>query len=168
MKWFCLHTRPRKETQVAAYCRDQLGQETYFPLLRQYRVIRRVRRLVVGPLFPRYIFCRFDPAEFYRRVRYAPDVGDIVQFGGKPSVVDDALIDDLKRWVGDALDGAVIQPLLRAGDNVQITNGPLSGVTAVILRARDDADRVEILLTLLQQGAKMTIPRTHLELVPAL
>jgi transcriptional antiterminator RfaH len=165
MNWFCIHTKPKKESQVSDCLQEALGFETYCPMLRQYRTIRRVRRLVTSPLFPRYIFCRFDSEESYRYVRYSHDVIDIVQFGGQPAVVSDPLIADLKAWAGIAFDLSVIRSDFRAGDSVKITNGPLRGVAAIILHARDDADRIEILLTLLQQGARMTIPRDQLELM---
>lgn len=165
MNWFCLHTKPKKESQIVTYLRTNLQLETYCPLLQEYRTIRRVRRRVVGPLFPRYVFCRFDPGISFRAVRYAPDIDDIVQFGGRPAVVADALVAELREWAGDALAAAQVQRSLQAGDRVEIAQGPLRGLTAIILHARDDADRVEILLTLLQHGARMSVHRD--QLVPA-
>lgn len=165
MPWYCLHTKPLKEAHVAAHCREPLGLETYFPQLRVYRSIRRVRRLVVGPLFPRYLFCRFDAGASYRAVRYAPDVLDIVHVGQAPVVVDDALIFSLRQWAGDALDESAILPTLRPGSRVEITDGPLRGLTAIIAHAQDGEDRVAILLTLLQHGTRMTISRDQLKAV---
>lgn len=167
MNWFCLLTRPRKEAQVAAYLRDLVGREVYFPRLREYRTIRRKRQVVTGPLFPRYVFCRFEPAGFYRQVRYAPDVIDVVQFGGRPAIVPDALIGELRQWAGDVFDPQAASPTFRLGDQVRITDGPLSGLTAVILRAREDDDRVSILLSLLREGARTTVHRDQLELLAA-
>jgi len=167
MSWYCIHTKPKKESQVAAYCRSFLGLTAYYPQLRERRTIRRVRRVVVGPLFPRYLFCRFDPTESYRRVRYAPDVLDIVQFGDRPAVVAESLIADLQQWAGEALDVNCLPHFLKTGDTVQINGGPLQGVTGVIMRATDDSDRVELLLSLLQEGAKVTVPRDQLELACA-
>ncbi|WP_432214597.1 transcription termination/antitermination NusG family protein, partial [Salmonella enterica] len=69
MKWFCVYTKPQRETYVASYCRDTLGLECYLPQLRQHRTIRRKRQLVTSPLFPRYLFCRFDLGAAYRAVR---------------------------------------------------------------------------------------------------
>src|SRR3954462_7403091 len=30
MNWYCVHSKPQKEAQVATYCRDTLKLETYF------------------------------------------------------------------------------------------------------------------------------------------
>lgn len=163
MNWYCVHTRPKKEAQVAAYCGETLGLETYYPRLRQHRTIRRRRQLVTGPLFPRYIFCRFDAATAYRSVRYAPDAVDLVHVGSRPAVVSDTLIAELKEWAGQAVDVVTVAPQLQTGDRVEITDGPLMGLSAVILNAPNDKDRVAILLSILQCGAQMTISRSQIK-----
>ena len=93
MNWYCVHTKPRKEKQVAAYLHERLSLETYFPRLKQRKTIRRVRRLVTGPLFPRYLFTRFDFSAEYRAVRYSPDVLDVVSSGGRAAIVTGDLAD---------------------------------------------------------------------------
>lgn len=162
MNWFCVHTRPLKEAQIASYLREMLGLETYFPRLKRQKTIRRVKRVVVSPLFPRYLFCRFDLAARFRAVRYAPDVIDVVSFGDRPAVVGDAMIEELKGWAGEAVDIITIQPSLRPGDLVEITDGPMRGLQAVILHDRNDRDRVAVMLSILECGAQMTISRSQL------
>ena len=165
MHWYCVHTRPKKEAQVVDYCRNMLGLETYYPRLKQYKTIRRVRRQVTQALFPRYFFCRFDPVMSYRQVRYAPEALDIVHAGSRPAVVAESLIDELKDWAGEGMEILTLQPSLRVGDRVEITDGPMRGLPAVILQASDDRDRVAILLSILECGAHMTISRSELRLV---
>ena len=162
MNWYCVHTRPLKEQQVATHFHQMLGLEMYFPRLRRQKTIRRVRRVVTSPLFPRYLFCRFDPSLRYRAVRYAPDVIEVVRFGEHPAVVDDGIIEALKNWASDALDIITIQPDLRPGDLVEITDGPMRGLQAVILNSPNDRDRVTVLLSILECGAKMMIGRSQL------
>jgi transcriptional antiterminator RfaH len=163
--WYCLHTKPLKEQQVAAYCTSCLGTETYFPRLRQYRVIRRQRRLVVRPLFPRYLFCRFDPAILYRAVRYAPDILDVVSNGSGPTVVPDALLQNLQSWAGSGVDIITLQPALRVGDQVEITTGPFQGFSGTILMESEERARVTLLLTFLQNGAHLSVDRSDLRLI---
>jgi transcriptional antiterminator RfaH len=167
VNWFCLHTRPQKEAHVESYCRETLGIETYFPRLKEHRTIRRVRRVVTSPLFPRYLFCRIDLANSYRAIRYAPEVISLVHAGDAPAVVSDALIEELKGWAGYEIDRTTLMPSFRPGDAVQVVQGPMQGVSAVILRASDEQDRVTILLSLLQCGAQLTISRAQLERVSA-
>lgn len=162
MNWYCVHTRPLKESQTVSYLQESLGLETYFPRLKRQRTIRRVRRIVTSPLFPRYLFCRFDPSARYRAVRYAPEVIDVVSFGESPTIVSDAVIAELKSWAGEALDIITIQPGFRPGDLVDITDGPMRGLQAVILHDRNDRDRVTVLLSILECGAQMMISRSQL------
>ena len=160
--WFCLHTKPQKEEQVASYCASQLGLQTYFPRLRQHRFIRRKRRFVIRPLFPRYLFCRFDPALLYRAVRYAPDMLEIVSNGSAPTVVADGLIDSLQAWAGNEVDLITLQPNLRVGDSVEIAAGPLQGLSGTILKESEERARVTILLSFLQNGAQLSVDRCDL------
>lgn len=149
------------------YCRETLGVETYFPRLKEHRTIRRVRRVVTSPLFPRYLFAKVDLATSYRALRYAPEVISLVHAGNSPAVVSDQLIDELKSWAGNEIDRTNLLPSLRPGDAVQVVQGPMQGVSAVILRASDEHDRVTILLSLLQHGAQVTISRAQLERLTA-
>jgi transcriptional antiterminator RfaH len=142
-----------------------LRLETYFPRLRRQKTIRRVRRIVTSPLFPRYLFCRFDPSLHYRAVRYSPDVIDVVSFGERPALVDDAIITGLKSWAGEAVDVITVQPGLRPGDLVEITDGPMRGLEAVILHERSDRDRVAVLLSILECSAQVLISRAQLRRV---
>jgi transcriptional antiterminator RfaH len=165
VNWYCLHTKPKREAAVAEYCGTSLGLETYLPRLQQHRTIRRVRRLVTSPLFPRYLFCRLELGTHYRAVRYAPDSLDLVHLGSGPAAVPDTLIGALRTWAGAEGDLLRLPSPLRPGDSVEITDGPMRGLSAVILRAEDEKDRVAILLSALQSGIPATISRSQLRKV---
>lgn len=147
------------------HCAESLGIETYFPKIREQRVIRRVKRTVVRPMFPRYVFCRFEPALHYRAVRYAPDVIDIVQSGQVPTVVQDRILADLKSWAGDVFNLDTRPAPLRAGDVVVIGDGPLMGLRAIVQHNLSESDRVAVLLAFLDCGARTVVPRDQLQLV---
>lgn len=162
LNWYCVHTKPKREEVLAAYYRDTLGLETYFPRLREHRTIRRVRRLVTAPLFPRYVFCRFNPASSYRAVRYAPDALDVVHRGTTPAAVDQGLIAELQAWAGEAVDLITLRPPLKPGDAVEIVDGPMRGLSATIVQCQEDRDRVALLLSTLTSEAQVNIRREHL------
>lgn len=165
MNWYCLHTKPQKEALTALHLNETLGLETYLPRLKRQRVIRRVRRTMTSPLFPRYLFCRFDAAYQYRAVRYSPDIVDVVRFGEQPTVVDPSIIDDLRAWAGEGIDVITLEPQLQTGERVMICEGPMRGLEAVILQARSDRDRVAVLLGVLEFSAQISISRAHLQRV---
>lgn len=103
-----------------------------------------------------------DVSTDYRAVRYAPDVIDVVKFGDRPAIVGESMIDELKSWAGEAIDLITLKPLLGPGDLVEITDGPMQGLQAVILSQRNNRDRVAVLLSMLKYGAQMIISRTQL------
>jgi len=158
MNWYCVHTKPQREKHAVEQLGNQLGFEVFCPDLRITKTIRRVKRLVIEPLFPRYLFCRFDLGLNFRAVRYAHDVVNLVSFGAQPVVVADQLIQDLKFWVSK--EGTLkTQPFLSSGDRVQIIDGPMQGLQAVILEGRSDCERVAVLLSILGNEARLMIDR---------
>jgi transcriptional antiterminator RfaH len=163
MNWFAIHTKPRQET-IAQSSLQREGLETFYPKLRQRKTIRRCRRWVVGPLFPRYLFARFDLDQSGRLARYAKGVAAIVSFGGKPAVVDDSIIHTiLKHSENDII--TVQPPVLKTGDLVEIQTGPFAGLQGLFERELSDSERVVILLHTLAASARLTIPRSEIERV---
>ncbi|MGA2139220.1 MAG: transcription termination/antitermination NusG family protein [Verrucomicrobiia bacterium] len=161
-RWLCVHTRPRRESGAEQYCRAVLGLDTYYPKLKHLKTVRRVKRWIVGPLFPRYFFCRLNLAQNFRAVQYAPQVVGVVSFGGRPSPVDDTIIDHLKQWAGEAVDVVTVRPGFRPGDLVEIADGPLRGLQAVVLQEMSDHDRVAVLLSTLGCQARLIVSRSQL------
>ena len=80
MHWYVIRTKPHQERQAEFHLR-QLSVETFLPLLRHNKRIRRQEKTVVEPLFPRYLFARFDINDRYRAVNYARGVLKIVEIG---------------------------------------------------------------------------------------
>jgi transcriptional antiterminator RfaH len=161
-RWLCVHTRPRRESAAEQYCRETLGLDTYYPRLKHLKTIRRVKRWIVGPLFPRYFFCRLNLAQNFRAVQYAPQVIGVVSFGGRPTPVDDAIIDQIKQWAGKAVDILTVRAGFRPGDLVEIADGPLRGLQAVVLQEMSDHDRVAVLLSTLGCQARLIVSRSQL------
>jgi transcriptional antiterminator RfaH len=161
-RWLCVHTRPRKEAAAERYCREVLGFGTFYPRLKHLKTIRRVKRWVVGPLFPRYFFCRLNLAQNFRAVQYAPQVVSVVSFGGHPTPVDDSIIEQLQQWAGEAVDIVTVRPGFHPGDLVEIADGPLRGLQAVVLQEMSDHDRVAVLLSTLGCQARLIVSRSQL------
>lgn len=122
--------------------------------------------MVTSPLFPRYLFCRADLTTHYRGLRYAPDAIDLVHFGTRPAVVSETLVAELKAWAGDAVDLITLQPSLKIGDRVEVIDGPMRGMSAIILHAEDERDRVAVLLSILQSEAQVLISRSQIRAMP--
>jgi transcriptional antiterminator RfaH len=157
-RWYAIHTKTREEERADSNLRAS-GVETFAPR------IRARRQMYAGgvsyftkPLFPRYIFARFDVNRLYRKVSFTRGVNRIVSFDGNPAVVDDCIVDLIRSRVGG--DGCVrINDEFEAGDHVIIRNGPLTGFTGVFERGLKDADRIMILLTTVNYRPRIVIER---------
>jgi len=156
MNWYCIHTKPQRENYAAEQLAENLSLEVYFPRIRRQKIVRRMRRVVAEPLFPQYLFCRFDLLTEYRAVRYTREVTDVLNFGQNPAVVSDTLIEELKSW-SCAADQTSAEPIFSCGERVEIIDGPMQGLEAVIMRERRGGDRVAVLLSILGCDAQLTI-----------
>jgi transcriptional antiterminator RfaH len=155
MPWYVIRTKPHQERQAEFHLK-QVPVETFLPLLRQNKWIRRQEKTVMDPLFPRYLFARFDINDRYRAVNYARGVLGIVEFGLKPAEVSESVIEAIR----DRLEDGCVIPQARCfqkGQIVQIKGGPLGGLETVFVREMTEQHRVLLLLKMLGLHAKLTV-----------
>ena len=155
VRWHVIRTKPRQEKQAEFHLR-QLRVETFLPMLRQNKMVRRTRKMVLSPLFPGYMFARVDVRTHYRAVSYARGVRTIVGFGGKPAEMSQALIDAIK----GRLENGYLTPdpkHFKRGQILRINSGPLAGLEAVFVREMTDRNRVLLLLNTLGLHAKLNM-----------
>jgi transcriptional antiterminator RfaH len=154
--WFTIQTRPKREW-TARECLTSKGYECFLPSYRQRKrwADRFVEREL--PLFPSYLFCRFDlrATAAIGRVVSTPGVWRIVGFGGKPLAADDQEIEALQR----AIDGRLpTEPWNRipTGARVRVETGPLAGVEAITLPHSNNRKLV-LSVSLLQRTVIVTL-----------
>jgi transcriptional antiterminator RfaH len=155
MRWYVIQAKPHQERQAELHLR-QLSVETFLPLLKHNKRIRRHVKTVVEPLFPRYLFARFDINDRYRAVNFARGVLKIVEFDLKPAEVSESVIEAIR----EQLEGGYVTPKpehFQKGQIVQIKGGPLTGLEAVFIREMTEQHRVLLLLNTLGLHAKLTM-----------
>ena len=152
-RWFALVTLSRHEKAVAQLLRNK-GYDILLPLYahqRRYGVRHRVSEL---PLFPSYLFCRFDPA-VRMPILTTPGVLQVVGAGRIPLSVAELEIESLRRAVEA---GFAMQPcsFWQAGKLGKITCGPLAGVEGIVTSLKPAA-RLVLSVTLLQRSVSLEI-----------
>src|SRR6516162_6192047 len=85
--WYAVRVRSRFEF-VASAVLGERGYETFLPCYRSRRAWSDRMKEVEIPLFPGYLFCRFDAADQYR-VSNSPGVVNVVSVGLRPLPVDE-------------------------------------------------------------------------------
>lgn len=132
---------------AAAHLRS-LGIEVFNPQLRFQRPTRRGPAWTVKPLFPNYLFARFELLALFRRVRYAFGVADIVNFGSRWAEVPDSEIASLRPLWSDGEALALPQPI-EVGGSVVLTGGLFHGMEAQVVALLPARQRVRVLLDFL-------------------
>lgn len=173
--WFCVHAKPAHEAVVVLalrrmtdQVRENVGEiDVYFPRIQVKMPVGGHLRLVVRPLFPRYLFARFTLGKAGRFVASRSQVLGLVQFGPRPSVVPPQVIEELKSW-SQANDPEVFDPTteLKVGQRVVIQSGPFKGMEAELVSHLSDRKRVALLLDHLQSRARLIMDRTNLKAAP--
>jgi len=152
--WFCLRSRPKHEHIAAAHLRMMAGVEVFLPRVRFKRSTRQGLAWVTEALFPNYLFARFDWQQSLRQVQAARGVAGVVHFGDRWPVVETAVIVDLQSSVG-ADEPYLISAGLISGDTVEIAEGAMRGLHAVVTRVMPSRERVAVLMDFL--GRQTTI-----------
>jgi transcriptional antiterminator RfaH len=143
--WFCLRGQPKRE-HIAAACLRQISEtEVFCPRLRFRKPTKRGPIWFVEPMFPGYLFARFDYGAVNRRIRQSPGVSGFVQFGDRLALLPEALISEIRTRTGED-ELLEINRGLEPGQSVQITQGPFQGLEALVTRLISARDRVEILI----------------------
>jgi transcriptional antiterminator RfaH len=146
--WFCLRSKPKSEHVAAGHLRSNLNLEVFAPQVRFRRATRRGAVWVTEPLFPSYLFARYNLREFSHAVHYSPGIKGVVHFGAKWPTVPDQAIQELQQLYGGK-QVHVIDPLPAAGDAVEIAGGAFHGLQAVVNRVLSARHRVAVLLDFL-------------------
>jgi transcriptional antiterminator RfaH len=155
--WFCLKAHPKREHLAAAALRCQWGITCFCPRLRFRKVTRRGTIWFVEAMFPGYLFARFVYAHQHRAIEHASGVQSIVQFGDQVAAVDTDTIAFLQQSAGEQ-ELVTIQPEIRVGQSVQVTDGPLRGLEALVVQLLPARERVRVLLEFLGRPVAMEVP----------
>ena len=154
--WFCLRTQPKHEHIAAAHLRQRLELEVFLPRIRYKRRTRQGVSWVTEALFVSYLFARFDPGTFLRRVQHARGVRSVIHFGNRWPTIPDLTIQELRTFIGEN-ELKVIPDTLNAGDTVEIAGGAFHGLEAVVSRVMPGKQRVAILLDFLGRQTAMEL-----------
>jgi len=151
--WFALSVKSRYEKTVATFLESK-GYEWFLPLYKsRRRWSDRIKEIDV-PLFPGYLFCRFD---IYNRfpVLMIPGVQHIVGGTQLPAPIEASEIEALQAVVNTKLSREP-WPFLQLGDRVKIEQGSLAGVEGILLQIKG-RHRLVLSVTLLQRSVAVDI-----------
>jgi len=141
--WHAIYTQPRWEKKVHKLL-VEAGIESYCPLNTVYRQWSDRIKKVQEPLFKSYVFVRVAPDE-YTKVRMVSGVLNFVYWLGKPAVVKDAEIDNIRKFLNE-YDDVEVKSIeeIEPGSRVVISGGIMMGEEAVALQVFKNTVEVRI------------------------
>jgi transcription antitermination factor NusG len=146
-QWFALQVKPRFEKNTSLLLREK-GFEEFLPLYRCRRRWRHRNAVIELPLFPGYLFCRFDLRD-RMPVLTTPGVFSIVSTAKVPARIPDEEIESIRRVV---CFGRNVEPFPYVeGQNVRIEDGPLRSVEGTIVQVKK-SQRIVVSIKLLQRS----------------
>ena len=159
-KWYAVMAKPAQERSAASTL-EQAGIATYYPEVKESRLVRRKRQVRLVGLFPGYFFAKFEYDRQYRIVSYCRGVRKIVTFGHIPAEVEPALLDEIKSRL--ERDNTIQLSNFKHGEVVRICQGPLAGIKAVFDSSLPRKERVVVLLRTLFHQSRAVVQLSDIE-----
>ena len=161
--WYALHVRPRFEGSVELQLEGK-GYEVFLPTYASRRRWSDRVKTVELPLFPGYVFCRFNIGARLP-ILVTPGVNSIIGVGKTPVPVDPAEICAIRSVIDS---GVASYPCdyIMDGESVRVESGPLEGLVGIVQRSKS-SDRLIVSLTLLMRSVSVEIDRSWVKRVGA-
>jgi len=155
LPWYALRIQSRLASLASTTLRGK-GYQEFLPLYRSRRRWSDRTKELELPLFPGYLFCRFDVSDRLP-ILTTPGVIGIVGIGKTPAPVD---LDEIEAVRAILRSGLAAQPWpsLAVGSKVYIERGPLAGLEGIITNT-DKVYRLIVSVSLLQRSVAVEIDR---------
>ena len=148
MEWFVIQTKPKKEEEAKSYLTTR-GVEIFCPLMENVLVKNGSLNKELKPLFPGYMFGKFDLEKDYALVRWGKGVKKVLGLGGNyPTPVSEEVVEIIRRRLDSH--GIVRKSYhFEANDRVRVKSGPMKDLLGIFERWVSDSERVRVLLNLI-------------------
>ena len=154
--WYGLRTKSRFEKAAAASLAYK-GYQYYRPTYRSRRRWSDRMTEVQAPLFPGYVFCRFDVSQRLP-ILVIPGIVSVVGIGREPASIPDEEIAAIETVLRSGLN-AEPWPYLPEGQRVRVDKGSLNGIEGIVVKSKKGAWRMVVSVTLLQRSLSVEIDR---------
>lgn len=150
MPWYVLYTNPRSEKKTSAHL-AAMGIEVYCPLVTRIQQWSDRKKKVELPLFSSYIFVNIEEQN-REKVFLVKGVVRYLFWLGKPAIVKEEEISEIKKWLATDYTDAEVEHLVR-GDVMEIKEGPFKDYTGIVQEVNNSnikliIESIGIILTL--------------------
>lgn len=162
-RWYALYTRSNFEKRVAEELTAK-HVENYLPLVEQIHQWKDRRKRVEVPVFPGYVFVRFEDSQS-ARLQVLRTSGSVRLLGQADRIepVPDAEIESIRRLLRARVP-CFSHPFLREGAWVRVRRGPLRDVEGLLVRVKSKT-RLVLSVALLSQSVATEIDMADVEVL---
>jgi len=155
-RWYAIRVQSKFES-VASEVLLSKGYEAFLPLYRSVRRWSDRKKTLQLPLFPGYLFCRFNPGDRMLPIITTPGVIGVISAGRTPLPIKDDEIVGLQLMLRSGVEPEP-WPYLGCGAKVLIERGPLAGLEGIVVQNLSQW-RVVVSVELLQRSVAAEIDR---------
>lgn len=158
MTWYALQHKPAQGDRALQHLQNQ-DIACFYPKISVEKIKGGKRSKKLEPLFPGYLFVNLEQTDpRWSKLRSTRGVLRIVGFANKPAPISDAVIQHVK----ESLDSVAEQGGIKAGQAVQLNEGPFEGINA-IFQSYDGEARAIVLINFMQKQQAVSVPVSALK-----
>ena len=143
-KWYALYTKPRWEKKIDSVL-IRKGVESWCPLQKIERQWSDRKKIIEDPLFKSYVFVRIDSLE-KTKVLMTDGVLNFVHYLGKPAVIKDEEVDNIKRYLAekDASIFIISQDGFQPDTKIRVNHGVFMDNEGTVIRGGRKKEYVKL------------------------
>ena len=154
-QWFAIWTRSRHEKLVRDQLEKKSDVDVFLPTIGKWSRWKDRKKKIEWPLFPGYVFARFVADERVGILK-VDGVVQIISNNGMLSAIPDEEIDSVRTLVESELAYDPV-PLVKEGDMVKVTSGPLKGVIGRLITKKGVQARLVLSVDLIGQAVSVEV-----------
>ncbi len=154
-KWFVLYTKPKHELKAAIQI-ENIGVEYYLPTVTITKRWSDRKKKITEPIFKSYIFIYANEKERINSMAFK-EIVRCVTFLGKPAVVPDWEIENLKSFIEHSND-LVVTDLISTGTKVRIVDGLFKDVIGIVSSINGE-NYLSVSVDMLHRSVSVKLPK---------
>lgn len=153
--WYALYTKPRHEFKAKIHL-ESVNVEHYLPtMIVKKKWSDRIKK-IEEPIFRGYVFIYANEKERAKAL-YNPCIVRTITFNGKPAVIPDWQIENLKIMLVENPE-VFITDQVEVGAKVRIVSGPFTDVVGIV-QEKHNGSWLAVSIDLLQRSILVQLPK---------
>lgn len=160
-QWYCFRTEQKREQVAVEHIRAELKLEAFSPRVIEFKDTKRGRIRFSSAMFGCYAFVKMNPELDLASVNRTRGIVSALRYGSNLPVIPELFIEELRsELIDDCLQ--VEEKTIEVGSYAKVESGPFAGMIGRIVKAKNNNQRVAILLSIFSREAEVQFPRNSL------